>query len=593
MAAVRRYNVPFTMAWQMRVDPQNIEIKHLLQSGQLGQVFMVRRRHALGTHLWDNFPGMWHAKPELNRDIWADDAAHAIDFIHYLLGVPETVTAEMATLHDPRVPMDNGIAIFRYPGGPLAEVTCSFVCPAAENTVEVVAEKGTIIQNYGDVPSCNVPRPAGACGQKWYTVDKADWTCSEIASPANHGVRIAGLAAPLADFVQGRRAPIATAEEGRMTLRMTLATYVSTREGRRVEIGDPTIDLGVEEIPVALPIAPLITLNRAELRDKIYGCWLGKNIGGTLGGPYETRRDILDIQGYLTAPGEPLANDDLDLQLVWLKAVQERGPLGVTAAVLGEYWLNYVSAPWSEYGTSKANQRAGLAPPLSGMYNNPWKDSNGAWIRSEIWACLAPGCPDVAIRLAYEDAAVDHGGAEGMYAELFTAAVESAAFVVSDRDALIRIGLSKIPATCRVARAIRVAMEAHAQGRTWQEAREAVVADSVPDLGWLMAPANVAFFVIGWLYGQGDFGLSVRIAANCGDDTDCTAATMGALLGIIRGRQGIPPEWTEPLGDRIITVSIDCGSYLDYPRTLADLTERVMEQVAPHPGGLSLPRADR
>ncbi len=330
-----------------------------------------------------------------------------------------------------------------------------------------------------------------------------------------------------------------------------------------------------------LPIAPLVTLNRDELRDKIYGCWLGKNIGGTLGGPYETRRDILDIQGYLTPPGEPLANDDLDLQLVWLKAVQERGPLGITASVLGEYWLNYISAPWSEYGISKANQRAGLAPPLSGMYNNPWRDSNGAWIRSEIWACLAPGCPDVAIRLAYEDAAVDHGGAEGMYAELFTAAVESAAFVVSDRDELLRIGLAKIPASCRVARAIRVATEAHAQGRTWQEAREAVVADSVPDLGWLMAPANVAFFVIGWLYGEGDFGLSVRIAANCGDDTDCTAATMGALLGIIGGRQGIPSQWTEPLGDRIITVSIDCGSYLDYPRTLADLTERVMEQVRP------------
>jgi len=242
VAAVQRHKVPFTMAWQMRVDPQNMEIKQLLQSGILGQVFMVRRRHALGTHLWDNFPGMWHAKPELNRDIWADDAAHAIDFIHWLLGVPETVTAEMATLLDPRVPMDNGIAIYRYPGGPLAEVVCSFVCPAAENTVEVVAEKGAIIQNYGDVPSCNVPRPAGACGQKWYTVEKGDWTCSEIPSPTNHGVRIAGLAAPIAEFVQGLRPPIATVEEGRTTLRMTLATYVSTRQGRRVAMDDPAID---------------------------------------------------------------------------------------------------------------------------------------------------------------------------------------------------------------------------------------------------------------------------------------------------------------------------------------------------------------
>ena len=72
--------------------------------------------------------------PELNRDIWADDAAHAIDFIHWLLGVPESITAEVDSLCDPRVPKDNGIAMFRYPGGPLAEVFCSFTCVAAENT---------------------------------------------------------------------------------------------------------------------------------------------------------------------------------------------------------------------------------------------------------------------------------------------------------------------------------------------------------------------------------------------------------------------------------------------------------------------------
>lgn len=241
--AVKRAGVPFTMAWQMRVDPQNVQIKELMESGQLGKVFMVRRRHGLGTHTWANFTELWHTKPELNRDIWADDAAHAIDFIQWLLGVPETITAEVESLYDPRVPMDNGIAIFRYPGGPLAEVTCSFVCTAAENTTEVVAEKGTIIQNYGDVPSCNVPRPADACGQKWYTTESGQWTCSEIPSPANHGARIAGLAKPLGEWLNGQRPAIATAEEGRATLRMTLACYVAIREGRRVRFDDPAITL--------------------------------------------------------------------------------------------------------------------------------------------------------------------------------------------------------------------------------------------------------------------------------------------------------------------------------------------------------------
>jgi predicted dehydrogenase len=238
VAAIDRHGVPFTMAWQMRTDPQNQRIKELLREGTLGQVFMVRRRHGLGVHTWPNYRELWHLDPALNRDIWADDAAHAIDFVHWLLGVPATVTAEIETLHDPAMPMDNGVALFRYAGGPLAEVCCSFTCTAAENTTEVIGEKGTIIQNYGDVPSANVPRPEGAPGLKWYLAAEGSWTHSDIPSPTSHGARIAGLARPLAEFLQGKREPIATAEEGRDSLRMTLACYVSAREGRRVRIDD-------------------------------------------------------------------------------------------------------------------------------------------------------------------------------------------------------------------------------------------------------------------------------------------------------------------------------------------------------------------
>ena len=70
----------------------------------------------------------------------------------------------------------------------------------------------------------------------------------------------------------------------------------------------------------------MITLNRAALRDKIYACWIGKNIGGTMGTPYEGRREINDIQGFVTKPGEVLPNDDLDLQMIWLRVIEEDGP---------------------------------------------------------------------------------------------------------------------------------------------------------------------------------------------------------------------------------------------------------------------------
>lgn len=240
VAAVAQHEVPFTLAWQMRVDPQNMAIKKLMESGELGKLFMVRRRHGLPSQLWD-IRTMWHFDPALNRDIWADDSAHPIDFIHWLLGVPESVTAELSSNTIPEIPNVNGVALFRYADGLLAEVSCSFSCLAAENTTEVIGEKGSIVQNYGDVPSCNVPRPAGVVGLKWYTADKKDWTLSDIATPDEHGARIAGLAKPLGEFFHGERPAIATAEDGRISLRMVLACYVSSRTGQRVRFDDERI----------------------------------------------------------------------------------------------------------------------------------------------------------------------------------------------------------------------------------------------------------------------------------------------------------------------------------------------------------------
>lgn len=241
VAAVNRFKVPFTMAWQMRADPQNQAMKQFVAERTLGRVFMVRRRHGLGVGLQPGFADSWHVDPSCNRDIWADDAAHPIDFLHWLLGVPHSVTAEVESLHNPRIPMDNGIAVFRYPNGPLAEVNCSFTCTAAENTTEIICEHGTIVQNYGDAVSANVPRPEQAQGLKWYDAREGRWIASGIDSPASHGERISGLAEPLAAFLYGEREALATAEEARTSLRMVLATYVSSREGRRVLLDDPAI----------------------------------------------------------------------------------------------------------------------------------------------------------------------------------------------------------------------------------------------------------------------------------------------------------------------------------------------------------------
>lgn len=109
----------------------------------------------------------------------------------------------------------------------------------------------------------------------------------------------------------------------------------------------------------------MLTIPTEVFYDKVYDCWMGKSIGGTLGAPFEGKQELLDVCNFRSPSGNPIPNDDLDLQLVWLKALEDCGPFGINAHVLGEYWINYITPHWNEYGICKSNMKAGLPPPLT------------------------------------------------------------------------------------------------------------------------------------------------------------------------------------------------------------------------------------
>lgn len=333
-------------------------------------------------------------------------------------------------------------------------------------------------------------------------------------------------------------------------------------------------------------------------KDKVTACWQGKSIGGTLGAPFECYRGVYDLDYYTHDLSlGALPNDDLDLQLVWLNAAERYGK-GVNAEILSEYWLSYIVADWSEYGAGKNNLSFGLEPPISGWQHNQNKDSCGCFIRSEIWACLAPGHPEIAVRYAREDAICDHAD-EGLYGELFCVAVQSAAFLESDPYKLIDIGLAYIPEDCAIAGAVRLAISCYKEKKTWKEARKEILKaypgsfgmycgykdqepeEDIPtgELGY-DAPSNIGLMIMAWIYGEGDFSKSICIAAGCGEDGDCTAGTLGATMGIIGGTASIDKKWLEPIGDDIKTISIDRtkdSPEFSVPNTVTKLTERVVK----------------
>lgn len=322
--------------------------------------------------------------------------------------------------------------------------------------------------------------------------------------------------------------------------------------------------------------ATRISVNRQAFRDKVMGCWLGKNAGGTLGDPYEEKYgqdELFQVSWYKDIPEGGIPNDDLEMQLVWLQKLLEKGP-GITSGDLADAWLECIAYNFDEYGLSKTNMIKGLEPPVCGWHNNSFKHCMGSPIRSEIWACITPGLPELAAHYAYMDAIVDHGDGESVYGEVYNAVVESAAFFERDKFALIELGLSYLPADCKVAGAVRTALENYRAGMDWQTNRHDIknkffnpVAQSTP--------INIGFQTVAWLYGE-DFGDTLCKAVCCGWDTDCTAATLGSIFGILDGVQGLPEKWVAPLGDSIST-NVTTGGIINLtaPTNIHQLTDTV------------------
>ena len=325
-------------------------------------------------------------------------------------------------------------------------------------------------------------------------------------------------------------------------------------------------------------------MDRKLLRDKILGCFNGKNVGGTLGAPLEGKNGFFDIE-YFIQPnivGNPQPNDDLDLQISSLNAVRRFGR-NVNAEILAEYYNIFVNPSWAEYGVGKSNLRRGIPTPICGYHSNSYKDSCGSFIRSEIWACLCPGHPELATRYAYFDSSIDHAD-EGTYGEVFWAAMQSAAFVESDIKKLIDIGLSYIPKTSALHKGITLVIDCYENGRTYEEARDIIfkevagafsyqhtklkdikLTEYEPAPAGFDAPQNIAIAIMGLLYGEGDFGKSMLLAVNCGEDADCTAGSLAATLGIILGNSSLPEKWIRPINDVIITASLNT---LDFTMTM-------------------------
>ena len=316
---------------------------------------------------------------------------------------------------------------------------------------------------------------------------------------------------------------------------------------------------------------PEFEVDRLRLPDRVHGAWLGRCVANTMGKPIEglTRDEVrIYLQavdqwpqtGYVPMLDElpdgvshlhesaPFASagrfddvprdDDIDWTILGLAMLEERNGR-LTTDSIAVSWLDRL--PFTQTFTAERaayrNLVRGVPPLRAARVGNPYREWIGALIRADVHGYVYPGRPGVAALSALSDARLSHVG-NGVFGELWAAALVSAAFAVeSSRDAL-EVAVRAIPASSRLAAAMRSTLALHAEGATAEDAL-AWVDSELGHYNWVHTVNNAALISIGLLWGT-DFTTSVALTISGGRDTDSSAATVGSVFGALQGVSSIP-----------------------------------------------------
>lgn len=304
--------------------------------------------------------------------------------------------------------------------------------------------------------------------------------------------------------------------------------------------------------PAQRAIAIPFDVHGAEYADRVHAAWLGKIVGGAFGTALEgytstqLKKAFGDIAGYVRTPST--VNDDITYELVFLDGLERFGR-NLSSRDLGHLWVKLIPFGWSAEMVALDNLKRGLTPPRSGSFSNPYSEWIGAQMRGEVMGLLAPADPERAAEMAFMDGIVSHE-TNGVYGEIYNAAMVSLAFVEPDPRQVLFRALDYVPPRSEFADVVRRTIAWCKGASRWEDAW-ARAEQALRHFHWIHTYPNAAAVVVALWFGEGDFDRSMHISAMCGVDVDCNAGEVGAILGAARGNGAIAPRWTEPLHDTL------------------------------------------
>jgi ADP-ribosylglycohydrolase len=328
------------------------------------------------------------------------------------------------------------------------------------------------------------------------------------------------------------------------------------------------------------------TVSEETLFEKVHGGWLGRAAGCLLGKPVEKVgrtgiREILmsnrhwPLADYFTAVGvsdelkakypwnrhggpESLKenitcmpeDDDMNYPIVNLIVAEQSGPAFGTEHV-ADVWLRTlpVMSTFTAERVAYVNSLKLISIPACATTGNPYREWIGAQIRADMWGWLACGNPYRASEYAWRDARLSHTR-NGIYGEMFFAAVIAEAAVSDDVGHVLMRAIKVVPEESRFAKAIMSAMAIARENRDWETIVDRLH-EEFGTLYWVHTINNAALVTAALVHGNGDFERTICSVVMGGWDADCNGATAGSILGTMKGKGRLPAKWVGPLNNSL------------------------------------------
>ena len=354
-----------------------------------------------------------------------------------------------------------------------------------------------------------------------------------------------------------------------------------------------------------------LRLSRKAYAEKLQGFWLAEcianwtglvtemdkigNIGEIQTGDFYTREDwgkpdqpsIFDpehispwsntIDFVFRGPDEIWgADDDTDIEYMYQYLMATQSTPVLSGNQIREGWLKHIRTEEENY-LWVSNQQAldlmqeGILPPeTSNPDSNPHYDMIDAQLTTEIFGLLAPGRPDIALKMAYLPIRTTARKEAASISEFYVRMHALAALEHSEKSmkevvfTLAAKAREYLPENEYPAKMYDFVKAQYDSGIPWEAARDAVYeryqvqGEDGYDItsrqlycnGCFAAGINFAASLVSLFYGEGDLINTLKIGVLCGWDSDNPTATWGGLLGFMLGKSGVEATFNQKFSKR-------------------------------------------